>query len=116
MIEVMINGCNGKMGSIVAELVEKQEGMVLKCGVDKENTGYLPYQVYTDLESITEKSDVIIDFSVPVATFNVLEYAKKNSIPVVIATTGFKNLLRTILAIVPKAIIVFFTTIIEIWL
>ena len=89
MIEVMINGCNGKMGSIVAELVEKQEGMVLKCGVDKENTGYLPYQVYTDLESITEKSDVIIDFSVPVATFNVLEYAKKNSIPVVIATTGF---------------------------
>ena len=33
--------------------------------------------------------DVIIDFSIPVATFGVLEYAKKNNVPVVIATTGF---------------------------
>lgn len=89
MIEVMVNGCNGKMGNIVAELVDKHDNMVLKCGVDKENTGYLTYPVYTDLNKISENPDVIIDFSVPTSTFNVLEYAKKNSIPVVIATTGF---------------------------
>ena len=89
MIEVMINGCNGKMGKIVAELIEKQEGMVLKCGADKENTGYLPYPVYTDLKLLTENPDVIIDFSVPMATFKILEYAKEKHIPVVIATTGF---------------------------
>ena len=89
MIEVMVNGCNGKMGQIVSQLVDKNENMVLKCGADKENTGLLPYPVYTDLNKIEEKPDVIIDFSVPVATFGVLEYAKKNNIPVVIATTGF---------------------------
>ncbi len=89
MIEVMINGCNGKMGQIVSQLVDKNENMVLKCGADKENTGLLPYPVYTDLSKIEEKPDVIIDFSVPVATFGVLEYAKKNNVPVVIATTGF---------------------------
>ena len=89
MIEVMVNGCNGKMGQIVSELVDKNENMVLKCGVDKVNTGYLTYPVYTNLSEIPEKPDVIIDFSVPVATFGALEYAKNNNIPIVIATTGF---------------------------
>lgn len=35
--------------------------------------------------------DVIIDFSVPQATFGILEFAKKNHIPIVIATTGFSD-------------------------
>lgn len=89
MIEVMVNGCNGKMGQIVSELVDKNEYMVLKCGADKIDTGYLTYPVYTNLNEIPEKPDVIIDFSVPVATFGALEYAKNNNIPIVIATTGF---------------------------
>ena len=61
MIEVMVNGCNGKMGQIVSELVDKSENMILKFGTDKEDTGYLPYPVYTDLNKIPEKPDVIID-------------------------------------------------------
>lgn len=89
MIEVMVNGCNGKMGQIVSEIVDKNEDMVLKCGADKIDTGYLTYPVYTNLNEIQEKPDVIIDFSVPVATFGALEYAKNNNIPIVIATTGF---------------------------
>ncbi len=89
MIEVMVNGCNGKMGQIVSELVDKNKNMILKCGTDKVDTGYLTYPVYTDLGQIPEKPDVIIDFSIPVATFNVLEYAKENNVPIVIATTGF---------------------------
>ena len=88
MIEVMVNGCNGKMGQIVSELVDKNEDMVLKCGADKIDTGYLTYPVYTNLNEIPEKPDVIIDFSVPVATFGALEYAKHNNLPIVIATTG----------------------------
>lgn len=89
MIEVMINGCNGKMGNIVSELVNKNENMILKCGVDKVDTGLLTYPIYTDLDKISEKPDVIIDFSVPIATFKVLDYAKQNNLPIVIATTGF---------------------------
>ena len=77
------------MGQIVCELVDKNERMLLNGGIDKIDTGKLTFPVYTDLEKITEKPDVIIDFSVPIATFNMLEYAKKNQIPVVIATTGF---------------------------
>lgn len=89
MIEVMVNGCNGKMGQIVSGLVDKNENMVLKCGIDHIDTGYCTFPVYTNLELIPEKPNVIIDFSIPAATFKVLEYAKRNNVPVVIATTGF---------------------------
>lgn len=89
MLEVLVNGCNGKMGQVVCDLVEKDEDLLLKCGFDKENTGEFAFPVYTNINEITEKPDVIIDFSIPIATFNILEYAKKNKVPVVIATTGF---------------------------
>ena len=89
MLEVLVNGCNGKMGQVVCDLVEKDEELLLKCGFDKENTGEFAFPVYTNINEITEKPDVIIDFSIPIATFNILEYAKENKVPVVIATTGF---------------------------
>lgn len=89
MIEVLVNGCNGKMGQIVCELLDKNENMVLKYGTDRIDTGYCTFPVYTNLKLIPDKPNVIIDFSIPAATFNILEYAKENFIPVVIATTGF---------------------------
>lgn len=89
MLEVMVNGCSGKMGQIVCDLVEQNEELVLKCGFDKNVTGEFAFPVFDKIEDITEKPDVIIDFSVPVATFKILKYAAYNHVPVVIATTGF---------------------------
>lgn len=89
MLEVMVNGCSGKMGQIVCDLVEQNEELVLKCGFDKNVTGEFAFPVFDKIEDITEKPDVIIDFSVPSATFKILKYATYNHIPVVIATTGF---------------------------
>lgn len=91
MLEVMINGCNGKMGQIVCDLVEQNENLVLKSGFDKNVTGEFAFPVFNRIQDITEKPDVIIDFSVPIATFHILEYAVSNHIPIVIATTGFSN-------------------------
>lgn len=89
MLEVMVNGCSGKMGQIVCDLVEQNEELVLKCGFDKNVTGEFAFPVFDKIEDITEKPDVIIDFSVPAATFKILKYAAYNHVPVVIATTGF---------------------------
>ena len=36
MLEVMVNGCYGKMGQIVCDLIEQNENLVLKCGFDKK--------------------------------------------------------------------------------
>ena len=91
MLEVMVNGCNGRMGRVVCKLVEKDEKLNLKCGFDKEKVENLSYPVYNKYEDIEGVPDIIIDFSVPNATLNILKYAVKNNIPVVIATTGFSK-------------------------
>ena len=90
-MKILINGINGKMGQEVANVLDNDKDIVLVGGVDKESTGIYTYPVYTNVSQIEEKPDVIIDFSVPVATLNILSYAKENNIPVVIATTGFTN-------------------------
>lgn len=79
----------GKMGQQVANAMDKIEDLLLIGGLDRENTGFYTYPVYTSSEKIEEKPDIIIDFSIPSATLQMLSYAKKEHIPVVIATTGF---------------------------
>lgn len=91
MIKVLIHGVNGKMGQEVQKQLDSYEDCILLGGFDKENTGKFTFPVYTHFQEIKEKPDVIIDFSVPKATLTMLEYAKVNRIPVVIATTGFSE-------------------------
>lgn len=90
MIKILINGCNGKMGQVVSELAKKDEEIKIVGGFDiskREDE----YPIYTKLEEINVKPDVIVDFSIPIATFNILEFALKTNTPVVIATTGFSD-------------------------
>lgn len=91
MIKVLINGCNGKMGQEVAKAISRNDKFQTVCGVDRLDAGDNKFPVYTDLNLIEETPDVIIDFSVPVATFKILDYAVSKKIPVVIATTGFTD-------------------------
>lgn len=66
------------------------EKIEIVCGFDKEESN-VGFPIYNDINNIKEKVDVIIDFSVPVATFEILKYATKNKTPIVIATTGFSK-------------------------
>ena len=90
-MKVLINGCNGKMGQEVAKQIRLLENVDVLCGVDRIDSGDNGFPVFTDVKDIDLIPDVIIDFSIPVATFNILEFAKKNNIPIVIATTGFNE-------------------------
>lgn len=91
MIRVLINGCNGKMGQEVAKSVTLTPDIEVLCGVDRIDTGDNNFPVFTNIEDINVIPDVIIDFSIPVATFKILEFANKNKVPTVIATTGFSD-------------------------
>ena len=91
MLEVLVSGCNGRMGQVICDLLSSNNELVLKCGFDKTNTGEFVFPVYTQINEFPSTPDVIIDFSVPEATMKILEYAKQNKIPIVIATTGFSK-------------------------
>ena len=81
MINVLINGIEGKMGKVLLEQIKSSDKFNCIGGVD----------INMPISAVETIPDVIIDFSVPTATFNILEYAKGNNIPVVIATTGFSD-------------------------
>ena len=66
------------------------ERINIVCGFDKEESN-VDFPIYNDINNIKENVDVIIDFSVPIATFEILKYARKNKTPIVIATTGFSK-------------------------
>lgn len=91
MINVLINGINGHMGQEVLKQIKQNVNFAVICGVDAIDNGENPCSVYTSIMDIKLAPDVIIDFSVPVATFEILKYAQINHVPIVIATTGFSD-------------------------
>ncbi len=97
MIKVLINGIDGKMGQMLLSQINKTDEFTCIGGADKDKNIY----------DIAERADVIIDFSIPVATFNMLKYAKEKKIPAVIATTGFTPEQNNEIAEYAKAIPIF---------
>ena len=91
MIKVLINGCNGRMGQNLVNEIDNFKELLLIGGFDINDTGKNVFPVYSKIEDIKEKPDVIVDFSVPISTFNILDYAVAKKVPLVIATTGFTN-------------------------
>lgn len=79
------------MGKEIVIAAQSQPDMNIVCGVDREENLTGEFPIYNKIENIKEKIDVIIDFSVPAATFGILKYAKENKVPIVIATTGFNE-------------------------
>ena len=90
-MNILLNGASGRMGNEVAMRVEKEENMQIVAGIGLEEDLSGKFPIYSKIEDVKEKIDVIIDFSVPKATFKVLEFAKKEKTPIVIATTGFSK-------------------------
>lgn len=91
MINVLINGINGKMGQEVLKQIEASEIFNVISGIDTSDSNTRSFPIYFNTSEIEEIPDLIIDFSVPKASLNVLEYANKYHIPIVIATTGFND-------------------------
>lgn len=78
-MKIILCGSNGKMGKVVCQIVDDSEKNEIVAKVD----------VNTKFDEITNSADVIIDFSNPSSLSDLLDYAKKNTLPVVLATTGY---------------------------
>ena len=90
-INLVITGCMGRMGqqlikSIKADRATKLVGLTENILIKKKIGGIKP-QFNSD--NVFKKTDVIIDFTVPKCTFEVLKIASKLRKRVVIGTTGF---------------------------
>jgi len=77
----------GRMGSAITEIIKNTENAEIVCGFDV-TVGERSYPVYADYAAVKVDADVIIDFSHPSNFENILSFAKKNNLPIVMCTTG----------------------------
>ncbi len=109
MTKIIICGANGKMGQVLSNVALSANDMCVVAGVDKFPASIQnDYNVYDDINKCEEKADVIIDFSRPEALTANLDYAKKNDMSIVIATTGFSDDEKKIIEEASQNIPVFF--------
>ena len=84
-MNIIINGANGRMGRILAGIIEQGEAHRAAALVD---WSYAAGDGFSTLAQYEGPADVVIDFSNHAATAQVLEYCRARRLPVVIATTG----------------------------
>lgn len=87
MIKIIMNGCNGKMGQVICDLVEKDEECEIVAGIDI-NPSNAKFPTFTNIQDCNISADVIIDFSTASAVSDLLKYSENKKMPVVICTTG----------------------------
>ncbi|MDR0903646.1 MAG: 4-hydroxy-tetrahydrodipicolinate reductase [Ruminococcus sp.] len=89
---IAISGATGKMGRVIAGIINTRNDAKTLCGVDKLNpVSYSDFPVYEKFSDIEEKPDVIIDFSHPSGLDEILHYCLTTGTPAVLATTGYTS-------------------------
>ncbi len=93
MIKLAINGANGRMGKTIRELATNEDefklvGLIERKGFEDSKANL----AFSDsIAKLSEKPDVVIDFSTPEATMKLIGDAVRLRIPLVIGTTGFND-------------------------
>ena len=90
-IKLTITGCLGRMGQQIIKSVAKDKSFQLVALTENKKINRKISGIKIDLntEKVFKNSDLIIDFSTPKCTFQVLKIASKLKKRVVIGTTGF---------------------------
>ena len=100
-IKLLVTGCMGRMGQQIITSVKKDQNFKLVALTESKKINKKINGIKVDLNSETlfKNADLIIDFTIPRCTFQVLKIATKLKKKVVIGTTGFtkkeENLIKT---------------------
>lgn len=91
MIRVIINGCNGKMGKMLDEVIAPMEDVEIVAGVDLEDKGYYTYPVFPSIGDCGCEADAVIDFTIAKITDQVIDACAAKGYPLVLCTTGLSE-------------------------
>lgn len=109
MVKIAINGANGHMGKVISSVISERDDCTVVAGIDINTDRYSNFPIVSSPAGLTEKPDVIIDFSHPSALDNLLEYCLSTGTPIVIATTGYNEEQTAKIKKAAEQIPVFFT-------
>lgn len=89
MLKIIISGCNGHMGRVVADLCAADPQVEVVGGFDVMGSTDREFPVFTAPDQFQGQADAVIDFSSPAALDGLLAFAKATRTPLVLATTGY---------------------------
>ena len=90
-VNVIMHGCNGRMGQIISGLVAADEEIEIVAGIDAFDEGKNAYPVFSDISKCGIEADVVIDFSTAAAVDGLLDYCIEKKLTCVLCTTGLSE-------------------------
>ena len=91
MVKMIMHGCNGRMGHVIADLVAADEAIEIVAGVDAFGESTYSFPVFRSLSECNVDADVIVDFSNASAVDGLLDHCASKNIPVVLCSTGLSE-------------------------
>lgn len=104
MINVGVIGAGGRMGRMLIEAIQDNPQTILTAAIERQGSslvgadagevaavGRLDVKIVDDLRLVINKIDVLIDFSLPVATEQNMQVCAEHNVAMVIGTTGFNE-------------------------
>ena len=111
MINVGVIGAGGRMGRMLIEAIQDNPQTTLIAAIERQGSslvgadagevaavGQLDVKIVDDLQSVINKIDVLIDFSLPAATEQNMQVCAEHNVAMVIGTTGFNEQQEQVLA------------------
>ena len=91
MQKIIISGCCGHMGRVVADICANDPDVEAVAGIDLLAQPMEGFPVFSTPAACDVAADAVIDFSHPAALDGLLEFCKTKKLPVVLATTGYST-------------------------
>ena len=91
MTDILLSGCGGKMGRVIARDIAGREDIRIAAGVDISSSAPGGFPVFSSAGQCDIPVDVAVDFSHPSALDSLLTYSLERQLPLVIATTGYSQ-------------------------
>ncbi len=105
-LSLLLHGCRGRMGQVLASMIAAREDMIVSAGVDRPadspdgrpasdtcsgvDDGF-PFPVYSQMNLVSERPDVVIDFSHHDAVPALMSWCVATETPVVVCTTALSE-------------------------
>ncbi len=91
MINVIMHGCNGRMGQMISGLVADDADVRIVAGVDIVGDKRNDYPVFKSISECDIEADVVIDFGAAAAVDALLDWCVSHNTPCVVCTTGLSD-------------------------
>ncbi len=83
MVRIILNGCNGAMGKMLANIIAQDEQAQVVAGIDITQAADTPFPVFESIKACDVEADALIDFTVSKITDMVLDQCAQKGLALV---------------------------------